>query len=49
MLVWDPAAKRYDADATPSHGGDTLRAFYTRVLQDGLDGQELGEHKLFSR
>jgi divinyl chlorophyllide a 8-vinyl-reductase len=49
MLVWDEAAQDYDANATPSHGNETLRAFYARVLQDGLDGQELGEHKLFSR
>ena len=49
MLVWNEATQSYDADATPSHGTETLRAFYTRVLQDGLGGQELGEHKLFSR
>ncbi|HEU4407245.1 MAG TPA: NAD(P)H-binding protein [Polyangiaceae bacterium] len=49
MLVFDAARGRYDADATPSFGEDTLRAFYARVLRDGLAGQELREHSLFSR
>lgn len=47
MLLLDPASGRYDADATPSWGDDTLEAFYRRVLAQGLAGQELGEHKLF--
>lgn len=47
MLVWDDAAKVYSADATPSHGTETLEAFYQKVLRDGLAGQELGAHKLF--
>jgi divinyl chlorophyllide a 8-vinyl-reductase len=47
MLVWDPIAKRYDADATPSYGTDTLRDFYKKVLKEGLGGQELGEHSMF--
>lgn len=47
MLVWNEAAQAYDADATPSHGAETLDAFYARVLRDGLTGQELGAHKLF--
>ena len=47
MLVWDQATQAYDADATPSYGSETLGAFYTRVLRDGLAGQELGQHKLF--
>lgn len=46
MLVWDAELGRYDADATPATGGDTLRAHYQRVLEDGLGGQELREHKL---
>ena len=49
MLVLDPVTGRYDADATPSHGQDTLRDFYTRVLAEGLAGQELGDHALFSK
>ena len=42
MLVWDETAQ-----ATPETGGDTLAAFYQRVLQDGLAGQELGPAKVF--
>jgi len=47
MLVWDPVRKRYDADATPSYGTETLRDFYSRALKDGLAGQELGAHSMF--
>lgn len=47
MLLLDPVNGRYDADATPSWGNDTLEAFYCRVLAHGLAGQDLGEHKLF--
>ncbi|MBN1928260.1 MAG: NAD(P)-dependent oxidoreductase [Chlorobiaceae bacterium] len=47
MLVWDPVKKRYDADATPSYGTETLRDFYQRALKEGLAGQELGAHSMF--
>lgn len=47
MLLLDPETGRYEADATPSRGSDTLEDFYRRVLQQGLAGQELGKHKLF--
>ena len=47
MLVLNPATGKYDADATPSYGNDTLRDFYKRVLSEGLAGQELGAHSLF--
>lgn len=47
MLLLNPETGRYDADATPSWGSDTLEDFYRRVLQQGMEGQELGEHKLF--
>ncbi len=47
MLVWDEQAGRYDPDATPACGTETLEQFYRRVLSDGLAGQELGAHKLF--
>lgn len=47
MLVWDEAALRYDADATPSFGELTLREHYARVLREGLAGQELGDHAVF--
>jgi len=47
MLVLNPKTGNYDADMTPSYGSDTLRDFYKRVLQEGLAGQELGEHSMF--
>lgn len=47
MLVLNPATGKYDADATPSYGTDTLRDFYRRVLKEGLAGQELGAHSMF--
>lgn len=47
MLLWDEARGRYDADATPSFGADTLRDHYARVLREGLAGQELGDHAMF--
>jgi divinyl chlorophyllide a 8-vinyl-reductase len=49
MLVWDAAQGRYDADATPSFGTDTLAAFYRRAAADGLDHQELGDHAVFGQ
>ena len=49
MLVLDDATGSYDAAATPSHGSDTLRDFYARVVRDGLAGQQLGDHALFSK
>lgn len=47
MLWLDPQTGRYDAQSTPSFGSLTLRDFYTRVLAQGLNGQELGEHAMF--
>ena len=47
MLAWDEEAGRYDAEATPVTGSDTLRDHYARMLEEGAAGQELGEHKLF--
>ena len=47
MLVWDDDAQRYDADATPSYGEDTLEQFFERVVRDGMAGQELGDAALF--
>ena len=49
MLVLDEARGAYDPEATPSFGTDTLRDFYGRVLRDGLAGQELGAHAVFTR
>lgn len=46
MLVWDAAAGRYDAAATPSHGTRTLRDHYAAMLR-GEVGADLGEHAVF--
>jgi divinyl chlorophyllide a 8-vinyl-reductase len=47
MLVYDQEKQEYSATATPSFGEETLESFYTRVLAEGMQGQELGAHKLF--
>ena len=47
MLVLDEQTGRYDAEATPSYGADTLRTFYEASLRHGLSGQELGAHAIF--
>ncbi len=46
MLALDPATGRYDADATPSTGSETLFEFYERVLR-GEDTVDRGEHAVF--
>ena len=43
MLVWDERAGRYDADATPETGQDTLAAHYAAMLRDEATA-ELGAH-----
>jgi divinyl chlorophyllide a 8-vinyl-reductase len=46
MLVLDAASGRYDADATPSWGRDTLFGHYAALLRgEALD--ERGEHAVF--
>ena len=47
MLYWDATAKRYDAEATPEFGDDTLQVFYARLASGELKMPERGEHKLF--
>lgn len=47
MLVWDEATGKYDADATPSYGEDTLEAFFSKAVTEGLAGQELGDQAVF--
>jgi len=47
MLVWDAKAGRYDADATPSTGSDTLFDHYARVVA-GEASLERGAHSVFS-
>jgi divinyl chlorophyllide a 8-vinyl-reductase len=46
MLLWDPVAQRYDADATPSFGKDTLEAHYARLLRGDV-ADDRGEHAVF--
>ncbi|QDZ21865.1 3,8-divinyl protochlorophyllide a 8-vinyl reductase [Chloropicon primus] len=47
MLVYDPYTGTYDADATPEYGEDTLESFFKKALEDGLEGQELGDQAVF--
>jgi divinyl chlorophyllide a 8-vinyl-reductase len=46
MLVLDPATGRYDAEATPSTGSDTLFEFYARLVA-GDASIERGDHAIF--
>ena len=46
MLVWDETRGRYDADATPSFGTDTLRDHYAAIIA-GAPEQDLGAHRVF--
>ncbi|MEM9060360.1 MAG: NAD(P)H-binding protein [Pseudomonadota bacterium] len=46
MLVWDAAAGRYDAEATPSFGSETLPEFYARLVRGDV-AIERGDHAVF--
>jgi len=46
MLVWDAAAGRYDAMATPSTGSQTLFDFYADLVS-GQATAERGDHAVF--
>jgi len=46
MLVLNPETGRYEADATPSFGTDTLEAFYARLVA-GEATVERGDHAVF--
>ena len=46
MLVWDEAAKRYDAGATPETGSDTLFRHYDRLIA-GTAADDRGAHAVF--
>jgi divinyl chlorophyllide a 8-vinyl-reductase len=46
MLVWDAGAGRYDADATPEFGTDTLAQHYARMIA-GEAEVDLREHAVF--
>ena len=47
MLVWDDDMKAYDTEQTPEFGTERLETFYKEVLESGLQGHDLGAHKLF--
>ena len=46
MLVWDAQAQRYDEQATPSHGTQTLFDAYARWVK-GEGAPDRGEHAVF--
>lgn len=46
MLVWDAQANRYDADATPSTGTQTLWDCYATLVREGAT-LERGDHAVF--
>ncbi len=46
MLVWDAEAGRYDAEATPSFGEETLFDHYARLVR-GEAVEERGDHSVF--
>lgn len=46
MLVWDAAMRRYDAEATPSFGQETLFDFYARLVA-GEVSVDRREHAVF--
>lgn len=46
MLVLDPETGRYDADATPSTGTETLFDHYARLVR-GEVGDDRGDHAVF--
>lgn len=46
MLVWDEASGRYDADATPETGEETLFDFYERLARGEAEA-DLGAHRAF--
>ena len=46
MLLWDPQKQRYDANATPSHGSQTLFEAYAQWVR-GEAAPARGDHALF--
>jgi len=46
MLVWDDAHGRYDADATPEFGTETLADHYKRLATEDI-ADDRGEHAVF--
>ena len=47
MLCWDDSAQRYDAEATPEFGEETLAEFYEKLVVGEVPIPERGEHSLF--
>ena len=47
MLYWENESIGYSSEKTPEFGTESLKYFYMQVLNKGLDGQDLGSHKLF--
>jgi divinyl chlorophyllide a 8-vinyl-reductase len=47
MLVWDEAQQRYDAQATPSTGCDTLVDHWRQLLERGPRADDRGAHAVF--
>ena len=46
MLVWDPATRAYDAQATPEFGSDRLEDHYAALLRGDL-ADDRGAHAVF--
>jgi divinyl chlorophyllide a 8-vinyl-reductase len=46
MLVWNPATARYDADATPSTGTETLSDHHAKLLRGDIR-DDRGDHAVF--
>lgn len=46
MLVWDAAARRYDAEATPEFGTETLADHYAKLTTQDIK-DDRGDHAVF--
>jgi divinyl chlorophyllide a 8-vinyl-reductase len=46
MLMWDPARRAYDADATPEFGSDRLEDHYAALLRGDI-ADDRGAHAVF--
>lgn len=46
MLVWDDVRQRYDAEATPSTGQETLLEYYAQLVRGDVSA-ERGDHAVF--
>jgi len=47
MLIWDNQLARYDAEATPETGSETLGEFYRAIVGGAEAIPERGEHRIF--